>query len=402
MTHTRPTLDEGMRLASWARGSERSAMQRMLSIASRPGAISFALGLPAPELFPVEAINEAANGVLAGDRRALQYGPTSGRLRRQVVELMARRGVNCREEQVFLTSGAQQGVNLLAHLLLDRGDQVIVEEMIYPGTRQVLELFQAEVLRVPTDLETGMDVDSVERLLARGARPAFIYAITDGHNPLGVSMSAPKRARLVELARLYHVPVVEDDPYGFLCYDAPCEPPMRALDDEWVLYVGSFSKILAPTLRVGWMVLPESLIPQLSIVKEAADIDTSTFTQRVVSSFLDACAVEGHVQSLRGEYGARRDAMLQALEGSFPAEARWAKPSAGFFVWVELPDGIDMLRLLEESIETENVAFIPGQAFSVSGGRGGTPAMRLNFSHNPAGRIGEGVARLARLLSRFR
>ncbi|MFL6333084.1 MAG: PLP-dependent aminotransferase family protein [Pyrinomonadaceae bacterium] len=401
MTHTRPTLDGGIRLASWARGSRRSAMQRMLSIASRPGAISFALGLPAPELFPVEALNEAARSVLAGDRRALQYGPTSGRLRRQVVELMARRGVSCRDEQVFLTTGAQQGVNLLAHLLLDRGGQVIVEEMIYPGTRQVLELFQPEVLTVPTDLETGMDVDAVERLLAGGARPAFIYAITDGHNPLGVSLSAPKRERLVELARRYRVPVVEDDPYGFLVYDSLCAPPMRALDEEWVLYVGSFSKILAPTLRVGWMVLPESLIPQLSIVKEAADIDTSTFTQRVVSAFLDSNAIADHLQLLHDEYRARRDSMLRALEGSLRPGARWTRPSAGFFVWVELPGEIDMLRLLEDSIEVESVAFIPGEAFSLSGGRGGAPSMRLNFSHNPPVRIDEGVERLARLLSRF-
>jgi 2-aminoadipate transaminase len=401
MTHTRPSLDGGIRLASWARESQRSAMQRMLSVASRPGAISFALGLPAPELFPVEALNEAARSVLAGDRRALQYGPTSGRLRRQIVELMARRGVSCREEQVFLTTGAQQGVNLLAHLLLDRGGQVIVEEIIYPGTRQVLELFQSEALTVPTDLETGMDVDAVEGLLAGGARPAFIYAIADGHNPLGVSMSAPKRARLVELARRYRVPVVEDDPYGFLGYEPSCAPPMRALDEEWVLYVGSFSKILAPTLRVGWMVLPESLIPRLSIVKEAADIDTSTFTQRVVSAFLDAGAVEDHLQRLRDEYRARRDSMLQALEGSFRTGTRWTKPSAGFFVWVELPGELDMLRLLEDSIEAENVAFIPGEAFSLSGGRGVAPSMRLNFSHNPPARIGEGVGRLARLLSRF-
>jgi 2-aminoadipate transaminase len=376
-------------------------MQRMLSIASRPGAISFALGLPAPELFPVEAIDEAARSVLAGDRRALQYGPTSGRLRRQIVELMAQRGVSCREEQVFLTTGAQQGVNLLAHLLLDRGGQVIVEEMIYPGTRQVLELFQSDVLTVPTDLETGMDVDAVERLLAGGARPAFIYAIADGHNPLGVSMSAPKRARLVELARRYRVPVVDDDPYGFLRYDSSCAPSLRALDEEWVLYVGSFSKILAPTLRVGWLVLPESLIPQLSIVKEAADIDTSTFTQRVVSAFLDAGAVEDHLQRLHDEYRARRDSMLHALEGSLRPGARWTKPSAGFFVWVELPGELDMLRLLEDSIEVENVAFIPGEAFSLSEGRGGAPSMRLNFSHNPPARIGEGVERLARLLSRF-
>lgn len=398
--HLRCAPDGEIPLAAWTYKSEPSTIQELLSIASRPGIISFALGLPAPELFPVKAVAEAANRVLSEDSNLFQYRPPSSHFKQQIAELMTLRGVRCGGEQVFPTTGAQQGINLLAHLLLNPGGQVIVEEKVYSGVRQVLELFQPEILTVPSDLETGMNVDAVEELLSKGARPAFIYAISDGHNPLSVSMSLPKRVRLVELARQYRVPIVEDDPYGHLYYEASAVAPMRALNDEWVFYIGTFSKILAPTLRVGWIVLPESLIPKLSIVKEAADIDTSTLPQRVVSAYLDTGKLADHVAKLRSAYCVKRDRMLQALNTFFDGGARWTKPAAGFFVWVELPGRIDVLKLLKDSIEKENVAFIPGQAFSVSDVRATVPSMRLSFSHNSVEQIDEGIERLARLLNR--
>ena len=370
-------------------------------VASRPNIISFALGLPAAELFPTEAFAKAVTRVLATDSRALQYGPPFEPLKGQVVELMAARGVACTQEQVFLTAGAQQGMNLLARLLLNQGSQVLVEEMIYTGFQQVIEPFEPHILPVSSDPETGMDVDEVEGYLERGCHGALIYAVTEGHNPLAVSLSEAKRVRLVQLARQYRVPILEDDPYGFLYYDEKPVPPMRALDQDWVLYIGSFSKILAPALRVGWVIVPEVLIPKLSIVKEAADIDTSTLTQRSVSAYLSSGSAPDHLVKLRCEYARRRDTMLKALDKHFGDEARWRKPACGFFIWVELTSEVDTLEMLKIAIESEQVAFIPGSAFAVGGSNRANHCLRLNFSNSTTDQIEEGIQRLARVLNRM-
>jgi 2-aminoadipate transaminase len=388
-------------LAGWASATKRSALQQMLSEASRPGILSFALGLPAAELFPTDAFARSVAHVLANDGRALQYGPPFQPLKAHVVALMAQRGVMCREENVFLTAGAQQGLSLLARLLLEPGGQVLVEEMTYTGFQQVLEPFQPEILTVPTDPDTGIDVDAVEHLLACGKRPSLIYTVADGHNPLGVSMSQSKRACLAELAREYRIPVIEDDPYGFICYGDRPNPPMRALEERWVLYVGSFSKILAPALRVGWIVVPEELIPKLSIIKESSDIDTNTLSQRAITNYLDEQHLPAHLAQLRREYRVRRDTMLSALAEHFPAGARWKEPTSGLFIWVKLPGDVDTGEVLKVAIETEQVAFIPGRAFSVVPRQRGTNCLRLNFSHSSAERTTDGIARLARVLRGF-
>jgi 2-aminoadipate transaminase len=380
---------------------KRSALQEMLVEASRPGVLSFALGLPAAELFPTAAYAQSIARALSADQRALQYGPPFQPLKAHIVRLMASRGVECKEGQVFLTTGAQQGISLLTRLLLNPGKQLMVEEMTYTGFRQAIESYQPEVLTVPTDIESGMEVDAVQALLRRGASPAFIYTVTDGHNPLAVSMSKDKRAQLVELAKQYRVPIIEDDPYGFLYYqDAPI-PPLRAFNEQWVLHVGSFSKILAPALRVGWIIAPEALIASLSNIKEASDIDTSTLNQRAISSYIDAGHLKTHLPTLRSEYRARRDAMLRALDRHFPSASRWHKPTCGVFVWVELPKEIDAEQLLRAALETERIAFIPGQAFCVNGGRQASNCMRLNFSNSSVECIEDGVARLARVLKRM-
>jgi 2-aminoadipate transaminase len=369
----------------------------MLSEASRPDILSLALGLPAAELFPWEAYGRAAAQLLETDANALQYGPPSRVLKSQIVELMAQRGVACREEQVFLTAGAQQGINLLARLLLEPGGSVMTEELTYTGCQQVLEPYQPKVLSVPTSAQSGIDVDAVETYLENGARPAFIYTVTDGHNPLGVSLSREKRERLAGLAREFRVPIIEDDPYGFIHYEA-ATPPLRAFDENFVYYVGSFSKILAPALRAGWLVVPEALSMHLSIIKEASDIDTGTFSQRAISTFIANGHLNGHLEKLRREYATRRDAMLSSLGEHFAADARWNVPTSGIFIWVELQREVSTMELLKLAIERERVAFIPGQAFSVGGTPRATNCMRLNFSHSSAERIEEGVSRLARCL----
>lgn len=386
-------------LANWTSAIKRSALQEMLAAASRPGVISFALGLPAPELFPVNEFEQAVSSVLGSDPRALQYQPPFTPLKSQIVELMRRRGVFCREEQVFLTAGAQQGMNLLVRLLLEPGGQLLMEEIIYPGFQQLIEPFAPDLLLVSTDPETGMNVDEVEALLKSGRRPSFIYAITDGHNPLSVSLSRGKREKLVALASTYGVPIIEDDAYGFLSYDGPLDPPLRAMDEDWVFYVGSFSKILAPALRVGWIIVPEKLMRPLSVIKEASDIDTATFSQRTVSAYLAAGHLPDHLSRLHKEYRLRRETMHAALLEHFPAGAHWQRPKSGVFMWVELPGGLDAGELLQHAINKEQVAFVPGGAFRASTHWSQRQSLRLNFSHCAPPQIEEGVTRLARAIA---
>ncbi|NTX53073.1 PLP-dependent aminotransferase family protein [Myxococcus sp. CA039A] len=393
------TSSSELPLASWARRLAPSAIQDMLQIITRPGVFSLALGLPAAELFPTEGMAEAAARVLAEQVGALQYSPTLEPLREQVVALMAKRGVRCSTTQVFLTTGAQQGLNLLTRLLLEPGQTVLLEDRVYSGFQQVLDPFQARRLTVRRDARTGLDLDGLASLLASGERPAFFYTMSDGHNPLGTSLAMDARERLVGLAREYRMPIIEDDAYGLLHYEeGGALPPLRSLDAQWVYYVGSFSKILAPALRVGWVVVPESLVFRLATVKESSDIDTATFTQRMVLSFLQSGKLEAHLTRLRGEYRLRRDTLLRALETHLPAGASWTKPTSGMFVWVELPEGSDTTVLLARALETQQVAFLPGQAFGVSGGRSASHGLRLNFSNCDPARIEEAVRRLGTVL----
>ena len=385
-------------LATWTPGIQRSELQEMLEVASRPGILSFALGLPAPELFPVAQFTEATTHVLANDGRALQYGPPFGPLKSHIVSLMTQRNVICSEEDIFLTSGAQQGLHLLARLLLDPGGQVLLEELAYTGFQQVIEPYEPELLTVSTNPETGMDIDAVAAFLRDGARPAFIYTVSHGHNPMAVSLSTGKRASLVKLARLYNVPIIEDDPYGFLCYEDEIVPPMKALSEQHVLYVGSFSKILAPGVRVGWIVAPANLMDKLAVLKESTDINTTTFSQRSVSAYLDGGYLPAHLKILRREYRARRDAMLRAISEHFPRGSKYVKPTGGVFIWVELPETIDTGKLLNAALEKEQVAFIPGAAFAVRDVLTANRCMRLNFSNCSVSLIEEGIARLGRVM----
>jgi 2-aminoadipate transaminase len=394
-----PTPTHELRLADWTHTMSRSVLRQMLAVVSQPGILSFAGGLPAPELFPTAEYAQAVAHVLATDPCALQYGPPYQPLKRHIVQLMAQRGVTCTEEQIFLTTGAQQGLHVLTRLLLNPGGAVILEEVVYTGLQQVIAPLQPRLLTVPTDMVTGIDVDAVEAWLAQGVTPAYIYVIPDAHNPLGVSVSAAKRQRLVEIAASYGVPLVEDDPYGFLCYEGEASPPLRALDDEWVFYLSSFSKILAPALRLGWIVAPPALVPQLTVIKEAADLESSALTQRAVAAYLDAGHLPGHVQRLCREYGRRRDTMLAALYRYFPAEAHWTEPYSGMFIWVTLPAEVDTAALLQTAIAEEQVAFIPGHAFAVPGCPvSGRNCLRLNFSNCTPEQIEDGIARLARVL----
>lgn len=370
-------------------------LRGILELTARADIVSLALGVPDPGLFPVAALARACQRALVVDPGCLQLRVPFAPLKRQVVALMAERGVACREEQVLLTAGAQQGLSLLTRLLCEPGSPVLLEEVSYTGLHPMLRPFPARPVTVPTTVGGGMDVEAVAAALARGLRPAFIYAMPVAHNPLGVDLPDGARERLVELARRYAVPVVEDDPYGFLWYGEAPRRPLRALDGDCVLYIGTFSKILAPALRVGWVVAPEALIAKLALVKDMSDIDCGTFAQRVVSELVAAGDLEGHLPRLRRAYQARRDALLAALARHLPEGTRWTSPSAGMFVWVELPGGIDTTALLRAAVERERVAFVPGAAFSLDG-RTGRHALRLTFTNQGVAEIEEAVARLGR------
>ncbi len=389
---------EDLRLARSMSKMNQSGLREVMALAVRPGVLSLAVGLPAPDLFPMAELAQATTRLLTTDPGSLQYGVPHQPLKAQIVELMAMRGVHCKAEQVFLTSGSQQAMDLLCRMLLDPGGQVLTEETVYDGIQMAIKRQEPEILTVSTDPHTGINVDEVESLLVRGARPCFIYVITDGHNPLGVSMSAEKRRRMVDLARAFGVPILEDDAYGFLYYDRRPAEPLRALDEKWVFYLGSFSKILAPALRAGWTVVPEELAPRLSMLKHAADLDTPSFSHRTISSYLESGYLPDHVERIRNEYRSRRDAMLKAMDENFPKEVKWNRPSSGMFVWVELPKEMDATVLLRASVETENVAFTPGAAFACNNSKHANHCLRLSFGNNPPARLEEGIRRLARVI----
>lgn len=386
--------------ASWVRNYRRPAMRDLLALLTRPGLLSFGHVLPAAELFPAEAYADATRTLLGTDQSALQYGTPCVRLKARVVELMALRGVACSEEQIFLTAGAQHAMSLLARLLLDSGSSLVLDDTVYDGIVVVTQPFQPVLLTVPSRVPHGIDVDAVASLLAGGARPRFIYVIPDGQNPTGASLPVEQRHRLVELSRTYGVPIIEDDPYGLLGFDGGYRPPLRALDPERVLYVGSFSKILAPSLRLGWIVAPAELIPRLSTVRQGSDMDVASLTQRSVAALLEGMDVGAHIGMLRREYSLRMEAMLTALAKHFPPDATWHRPRGGMFTWVELPPRVNATALLREAVEREQVGFIPGEAFLSGANSRATHSLRLTFSALQPERIAEGIERLGRVVRR--
>lgn len=387
--------------AAWVRAEKQPMMRELLALLTRPGLLSFGHVHPAPELFPSAAYAEATGTILRTDPGALSYHVPSAPLKSKVVELMKLRGVQCTAEQVFLTAGAQHAMSLLARLLLDPGSAFVLDDTLYEGIRVVTQPFQPELLAVPARPAGGMDVDAVEALLAGGARPRFIYVIPDGHNPLGASLPPEARHRLVELARSFSVPIVEDDAYGLLGFDGGFAPPLFSLDPERVLYIGSFSKILAPSLRLGWIVASPGLIPRLSAARQASDMDVASFTQRAVTTLLDGMDVGAHIDRLRREYALRLETMVKALEEHFPPGTAWYRPQGGMVLWVELPAHMDARALMRAAVEEERIGFIPGEAFTLGENPKARHSLRLTFSGLSPQQIADGMRRLGRVAQRL-
>ncbi len=382
-------------LSREARTLKRSMMRQLIGVTARPGIISFAGGLPAPELLPVDAWGEACARSLAEDGPlALQYGPPYAPLQAAIADLMARRGAPVEPEQVFITSGCQQGLHIAGRLLMDAGSAALVDQFIFPGVRQAFGGPDRELRELPSDVDEGLDLEAVAKALEAEPIPRAMVVVPAFHNPLGRSLDDPTRDRLVELARAANTAIVEDDPYGLLRFEGRPAAPILTRAPERTIYLGSFSKLVAPALRAGWMIAPPALFEQQRVIKESVDLETSAFVQRALARFLASGALDAHLDRVRETYRLRRDRMLAALEEHFPAGSRWSRPEGGMFIWVELPDGLDTLALLPEMVEA-GVAYIPGAAFA-SGGRPGN--MRLNFSNAPADRIEAGIEILGRAL----
>jgi 2-aminoadipate transaminase len=380
-----------------------SDIREILKVTAQPDVISLAGGLPAPELFPVDEYRRAFEWVLETDgAQALQYGPSEGYrpLRQLLAERLSRFGIDCRADDVIITNGSQQALDLLGKVLLNPGDSVLVEKPTYLGALQAFNQYQPTYVAVEMD-DDGMRVDQVERALQadRGrGRIKFIYALPNFQNPTGRSMSLERRQRLVQIASEYGVPIVEDDPYGELRYEGQHLPTLKALDrDGVVIYLGTFSKVLAPGFRLGWIVATPEAHETLLHAKQPSDLHTGMAQQMATWQVARNGFVDTHVERIKSFYRERRDVMLRAIEEHFPEGARYTRPAGGLFVWAELPHRIDTRDLLLEAVQ-EKVAFVPGQGFHSD--HSGTNTMRLNFSNVPPDQLREGIRRLGVAIQR--
>jgi 2-aminoadipate transaminase len=389
--------------AKRTRQMRSSAMRDLMAITARPEVISLAGGLPDTSTFSPETF-AALTATIAREScaSALQYGPTEGfdETKHCIAEVMAVEGMRVDIGDMIVTTGGQQVIDLVTKTLVDPGDVVICEAPTYPGAVPVFASYEADVVQIEMDAD-GMRIDLLEETLERldreGRRPKFVYTVPTFQNPAGVTLSAPRRQRLVEIARERELLVLEDNPYGLLRYEGEPLPPLRALDGGvYVLYLGTFSKILSPGIRIGWVVAPPPVLAKINLGKQAADLCTSSLTQQLVAGFFAEGRWLEYVQDLCGIYRRRRDAMLDALAEHFPPEAEWTQPGGGLFIWATLPDFIDTEDLLAKAIRQESVAFVPGSAAYVDG-RGGS-SMRLNFSAAGEDDIVEGIRRIGKVI----
>ncbi|MCG6962896.1 MAG: PLP-dependent aminotransferase family protein [Acidobacteria bacterium] len=386
-------------LASRMAEMRTSEIREILKLTQRPGMISFAGGMPAAELFPVERVARVTEEVLARDGyRALQYSTTEGdpALREAIVERMNQvLGTDVRSDEILITSGSQQGLDLSGKLFLDEGDVVLCESPTYLGAINALRAYRPRFVEVPTDDE-GMVITELERRLAENDRVKLVYVVPEFQNPTGHTWSLERRQAFLEVIARHDLPVLEDSPYAELRFEGAAVPSLKTLDTNGlVVFLGTFSKTFCPGLRVGWLAAERALRERYVMVKQGADLHTSTLCQRQVAVYLELFDLEADIERIRDTYRRRRDIMLRTMEEAFPPGIVYNRPQGGMFLWVELPDGTDARKVLERSLE-QNVAFVPGSSFYPNGGHENT--MRLNFSAMPEERIRDGVRRLAQVL----
>jgi 2-aminoadipate transaminase len=374
---------------------QSSFIREILKITQQPEIISFAGGLPSPLTFPVDEMKVAFDKVLTENGKvALQYGPTDGYLplRQWIADSLSTNGARITPEQVLMTSGSQQALDLLGKVLIDEGSRVLVETPSYLGALQAFSVYRPEFKSVDTD-EHGLVPSSLDAV-AEGAR--LLYALPNFQNPTGRTLSAERRIELVETCARHGLPLIEDDPYGALSYKGDPLPKMVAMNPDGVIYMGSFSKVLTPGIRLGYVVAPLPLVRRLELAKQAADLHTSQLTQMVVHEVIKDGFLQRHIPKIRTLYGDQCQVMLDAMAQHFPAGVEWTKPEGGMFIWVTLPKHIDAMKLLDEAI-AQKVAFVPGSPFYANEPE--TNTLRLSFVTVPPERIRAGIEILAKLIA---
>jgi 2-aminoadipate transaminase len=388
--------------AARTRVMKSSAMRDLMAVTARPEVISLAGGLPDTSTFPPETFAAVTQRIATEScAKALQYGPTEGldETKDCIREVMAAEDMRADPEDLIVTTGGQQVIDLVTKTLIDPGDVVIAEGPTYPGAVPVFSSYEAEVVQVDMDAD-GMRIDLLEETLDRldreGRRPKFIYTVPSFQNPAGVTMSLARRTRLVEVAHERELLVLEDNPYGLLRYEGAPNSTLLSLDGGvYVMYLGTFSKILSPGIRLGWVVAPPPVLEKINLGKQGADLCTSTLSQLMVQAYFERGHWRDYVESLTEIYRSRRDTMLGALAEHFPPQAEWTRPAGGLFVWATLPDFIDTTDLLARALR-DNVAFVPGEAAFLDGR--GRNAMRLNFSSTGEEDIREGIRRIGEVV----
>ncbi len=391
------------RYAQRTQRMKASAIRELLKVTEQPDMISFGGGFPAPDVFPVEEFRRACNHVL--DRmgpESLQYSGTDGYapLRQMISRHTVKLGINVDIDNILITSGSQQALDLLGKIFINRGDRILVENPTYLGALQAWNAYGADYIPVPTD-EYGMRTDLLEESLRKGAK--FIYVLPNFQNPTGTTLPMERRLELIQLADRYGVPIVEDDPYGQLRYEGEDLPLVELLDSQSrvqngsytgnVIYLSTFSKILAPGIRLAWVIAPKEVIRKLGLAKQGTDLHTSTFAQMVAHEVGQHGFIDRHVKVIQQVYQERRDTMLDSLEEHMPDGVSWTHPEGGLFLWVTLPERFDATAIFPKIIE-EKVAYVPGEFFHPLGD--GKNTLRLNFSFCTPEKINEGIARLGK------
>ena len=375
-----------------------SVVRETLKLTAKPDIISFAGGMPAPEVFPVEAMRAAMDKVMTTKGRiAMQYGPTDGYrpLREKIAARHRAAGINCTAENILMINGSQQGLDLAGKLFLDPGDLVVCENPTYTAALSTFRSYECGFLPIDTD-DDGMILEDLERKLAANPRAKLIYVIPTFQNPTGRTWSLERRKGLLALAEQYHLPILEDNPYGELRFEGTDIPTLRSMDTHGnVVYMGSFSKILSPGIRLGWLVAAPEMLGMFETAKQGSDLQASTYIQMMVDTYLADNDLDTDIRALNALYRSRRDLMLSVMEETFPKGSRWTHPNGGLFLWVTLPEGVDTAAIMPQAVERK-VAYIPGQTFFADGDV--TNTLRLNFSNANEAHIAEGICRLGRVL----
>jgi 2-aminoadipate transaminase len=390
------TTPEKWRVTSHVMDLETSIIREILKLSSQPDIISFAGGLPAPELFPVEDIKEAANRALDKHKdKALQYSLSMGvtEFREAIAEHVSRRTPGVTTKNILITSGSQQGLDLIGRAFIDPGDYIVCEAPTYVGALQAFNFFQAKYATVGMD-DDGMIVDEVEDAVER-FNPKFIYVVPNFQNPSGITLSLKRRLQLIEIANKYNLPIVDDNPYGELRFTGEAVDSLRALGGDTVIGLSTFSKIVTPGFRLAWMIARPSMMPVFEKVKQCGDLHTSTYGQYVLLEYMRMGKLDDHVEIIRQTYGARRDLMIKSMEEYFPEEVRFTRPEGGLFLWITLPEGMSGKDLLPKAIEAK-VAYVYGSPFFPNGG--GENTLRLNYSNATDEQIVEGIKRLGKIV----